>query len=172
MQNKPTLYLMLGYPGAGKTTVARVISQLTGATHLWADGERRERFGDPTYSEEENKQLYDQMNNETAELLAAGKSVVFDTGFNKLADRDHLRALAAEQGADTRLVWVSVDAETARARATQDAHLQDTRALGDMSPDDFERLREKLEPPAATEDYTELDGTRITPDYVTQQLGL
>lgn len=172
MQNRPTLYLMLGYPGAGKTTAARVICQLTGAVHLWADGERRERYGTPTYSDQENKVLYDHMNYETAELLQAGQSVVFDTGFNKQTDRDHLRNVATAHGAKTILVWVTVDPETARARATQDAHLQDTRALGDMSTEDFERLRGKLEPPAAHEPHVELDGTRITPEYVKNQLGL
>lgn len=167
---QPILYLMLGYPGAGKTTAARVISQLTGAKHLWADAERRELFGTPTYSETENAQLYDRMNTEAAELLGAGTGVVFDTGFNKRADRDHLRSLAEQAGAKTQLIWVTVDPITARERATKDAHLQDSRALGNMTTGDFERLRNKLEPPQSDEPYTELDGTKITPDYVAKQL--
>lgn len=166
------LYLMLGYPGAGKTTAARVISQLTGATHLWADAERREYFGKPTYSETENKQLYDRMNAEATDLLAAGSSVVFDTGFNKRADRDHLRALAEQAGASTQLIWVTVDPTTARERATKDAHLQNSRALGNMTADDFERLRSKLEPPQTDEPYTELDGTKIDDKYVRGRLGI
>lgn len=170
LKNKPTLYLMLGYPGAGKTTAARVISKLSHATHLWADYERRELFGDPTYSETENKQLYDRMNQEASALLVAGESVVFDTGFNKRADRDHLRRLAADAGASVVLVWVTTDPETARERATKDAHLQTTRALGDMTDNEFERLRNKLEPPAKDENHIELDGTSISDEYVAVQL--
>ena len=31
---KPTLFMMFGYPGAGKTTTAEIINELTGAEHL------------------------------------------------------------------------------------------------------------------------------------------
>ncbi len=165
-----TLYLMLGYPGAGKTTAAQTISKLTGARHLWADHERRQLFGTPTYSETENDQLYHRMNQQAAELLAAGQSVVFDTGFNKHADRDHLRAIAEGNDAQPVLVWVTLDPTIARDRATKDAHLHESRTLGDMTDADFERLKEKLEPPAADEPYLELDGTQITPENVAEKL--
>ena len=73
---------MLGYPGAGKTTAAKVIHSLTGATHLWADHERRKLFATPNYSHAENIELYDKLNKTAAELLQQGKSVIFDTNFN------------------------------------------------------------------------------------------
>ena len=85
---KPTLYLMLGYPGAGKTTTSKVIHALSGAVHLWADQIRRERFGAPTYSHEENLELYDYLNELTSELLRTGQSVIFDTNFNFYKDRE------------------------------------------------------------------------------------
>lgn len=163
---------MLGYPGAGKTTAAKVLAELIGATHLWADQERRIMFGEPTYSDDENKALYDRMNGEALRLLTHGTSVVFDTSFNHFDDRQNLRSIAAGVGADVRLLWVTVDEPTARDRATHNAHLQETRALGDMSIDDFDRLRDKLEPPTQREQYIELDGTSITPDYLRTRLGL
>lgn len=163
---------MLGYPGAGKTTAAKVLAELTGATHLWADQERRAMFGEPSYSDDENKALYDHMNEEALTLLAHGKSVVFDTSFNHFDDRQRLRGIADGADADVVLIWVTVDEATARARATQNAHLQTTRALGDMTSDDFDRLRDKLEPPKADEPYITLDGTMITAEYLKTQLGL
>jgi predicted kinase len=168
----PTLYLMLGYPGAGKTTAAKVIHDVTGAVHLWADKERRERFGTPTYSTEENEQLYNQMNQEALTLLSGGESVIFDTGFNYFKDREALRKIATEAKADCRLLWVTVDEATARERATKDAHLQDTRPHGDMSDAEFEHLVGRLEPPQPDEHHIELDGTKITREYITQELGL
>lgn len=163
---------MLGYPGAGKTTAANVIHDLTGATHLWADKIRRERFGEPAYSSDENEQLYEQLNQEALALLSRGESVIFDTSFNYFRDRENLRALAAEAGADCKLLWIKVDENIARERATQDAHMQASRHLGDMSDSDFDRLSARLEPPQESEPFVELDGTKITPDYIAQKLNL
>lgn len=171
-ESRPTLYLMLGYPGAGKTTTAKVLSELTGAVHVWADHERRTLFGTPTYDQAENDQLYSALNQEAIDTLRGGTSVVFDTGFNERADRDHLRTLAQNVGASSLILWVSVPSELARERATADAHLQHSRALGDMSNADFERLKAKLEPPAPDEPYVQLDGTRISAEYLSEKLRL
>lgn len=170
--NKPTLYLMLGYPGAGKTTAAKVIAELTGATHLWADHERRRRYGEPTYAHEENLHLYGILNEETAQLLNQGQSVIFDTGFNFYRDRERLRRIAAGCGADCVLLWVTTHREVAKERATSNAHLQDTRVLGDFSEEDFERISENMEPPRPDETYITIDGTKISPAYIAEKLKL
>ena len=163
---------MLGVPGAGKTTTANAISEVTGATHLWADKIRRERYGRPSYSHSENLALYDHMNRMAGELLAAGNDVIFDTNFNFREDRQKLRDIAKKISARTLVVWVKAPKTLAKQRATKDAYLQDTRLLGDMDDQDFERLSGKLEPPTAKEKVVTIDGTKVTPDYVRQQLGL
>lgn len=167
-----TVYLMFGLPGAGKTTVAKEICVQTGAIHLWADEQRKTKFSNPKFDAAENQSLYEQLNDETAVLLGQGKSVVFDTAFNHLSDRDHLRDIASKHQAETIVVWVQTPSEVARTRATQDAHLQDTRILGDMSHEHFDRLKDKLEPPAKHEKVVTLDGTKITPKYVKTRLDL
>ena len=75
---KPQLYLLVGYPGAGKTTVARIIAETTDAVHLWADRERLKMFGTPRHSAAENTRLYAYLNKLTEQLLGEGKSVIFD----------------------------------------------------------------------------------------------
>ncbi|HEV7453868.1 MAG TPA: ATP-binding protein [Candidatus Saccharimonadales bacterium] len=159
--NKPTLFLMLGYPGAGKTTASRIIHKLTGAEHLWADRERKKMFTDPAYTHAENLELYDQLNKDTAALLGAGKSVIFDTNFNFYKDRERLRDIGGQHGAHTVVVWVTVPKDIARERATKDAHMQDTRVLGDMPVEHFERMSSNLQEPRNSEDFIHLDGTRI-----------
>ncbi|MEO6513944.1 MAG: AAA family ATPase [Candidatus Saccharimonadales bacterium] len=174
--NSPTLYLMLGLPGAGKTTAARVIRELTGAVHLWADHERREIYGTPTYSHQENMDLYDQLNRETDELLRAGKSVIYDTNFGFHKDREHMRTIAEKNHAQLVLVWVTAPEDIARQRATDSIERQPTRVLGDekgnMPLQKFEHIRASLEAPAEHENYVQLDGTKITEEYVAKLLGL
>lgn len=161
---------MLGYPGAGKTTAAKVISGLTGAVHLWADHERRQRYGEPTYEHHENIHLYGILNEETAQLLNQGQNVIFDTGFNYYRDREHLRQIAEARGARCLIVWVTTHRTVAKERATKNAHQQHTRVLGDFREIDFDRISDSMEPPHEDETYIRLDGTKITPEYVATQL--
>ena len=166
----PTLYLMVGYPGSGKTTAAEAIAHITGATHLWADRVRRERYSEPTYSHTENMDLYDHLNQVAAELLNAGNSVVFDTNFNYRHDRDHLRTIANKHGAKTVVIWVQTAKSTAQHRATHLDEAERTRVLGSMDEEDFERLASKLEEPGPDETVITLDGTKITEAYVRTHL--
>ncbi len=168
--SKPVLYLMLGYPGSGKTTAAKVIHELTGAVHLWADHIRRERYGQPTYTHQENLELYSHLNELADELLAADNSVIYDTSFNFYKDRQLLREIARSHKARNILVWVKTDRDLARQRATQDTENQPTRVLGDMPRQRFEYISRRLESPRSEENTIELDGTKITPKYIRTML--
>ncbi len=163
---------MLGYPGSGKTTTSKAIHKLTGAVHLWADHERRRKFQNPTHSHQENLELYADLNQKTDELLAEGKSVIFDTNFNFYKDRQHLREIAAKYSADTKLIWVRTPRELSKERATEKSHGQETRILGNMSAQDFDRMSGNLQAPRDDEPYIEIDGTKATQENVAQQLNL
>jgi len=168
--NEQMLYLMVGYPGSGKTTVARIIHELTGAVHLWADHERQQMFKNPQHSHEENIKLYDELNDRTEELLRAGKSVIFDTNFNFYKDREHLRRIAARNGVHAVVMWVTTPQNLARERATQHSDGVDTRVWGNMPANDFDRIARNLQPPKEDEHVIELNGVGITPDYIQQKL--
>ena len=163
---------MLGFPGAGKTTASKLIHELTGAYHLWADHERRLKFATPTYTHQENTELYEVLNQKSKTLLENGQSVIFDTNFNFYKDRQHLRDIAASAGAETVLIWVHTPKEIAKTRATKDAHKQDTRVLGNMPEERFERMTGNLQPPKQDEAYIELDSTQLTSEYVKDKLSL
>lgn len=168
---QPVLFMMLGYPGAGKTTAAHILQKLTGAVHVWADHERREQFLDPTYSHEENLQLYDLLNDRTNQLLTQGKSVIYDTNFKFAEDRQKLRAMADAAGAQAVVVWLTTDKNLARERATN--HRLEgyhTRKLGNMTADDFERLSSNLQEPAPNETVIKLDGRNLSEDKVEKAL--
>lgn len=168
---EPTLYLMLGVPGAGKTTAAKLIAEISGAAHIWADLERQQRFGKPPYSHAQNMALYGDLNRTALKLISTGTSVVYDAAFNFRADRALLRGMAGRHHARTIIVWVVTAEEIAQARATTDAHDPTTRPQGgEMSIEDFIRLSHKLEPPEDGEEVIVVDGQNITPATVKELL--
>lgn len=168
---QPTLYLFIGYPGAGKTTVAKIITHATGAVHLWADVERHKLFGQPTHSEAESVQLYDRLNWEAETLLAAGQSVVFDTNFNFYADRQKLREIAGRHGAATKLIWVSLPKRLAKRRAVDHPSIRNGYRVN-MTGEQFESIVAKLEPPREDEKFIKIDGTKLDKQTVTALLSL
>jgi len=158
--SKSTLYLLIGYPGAGKTTVAKIIHEATGAAHLWSDVERHKMFGQPTHSEAESLQLYDELNRRTEELLAEGHSVVFDTNFNFLEDRRKLHTIADRQNAETVVVWITIPENIGRHRAV-DSGQKRNGYHEQMTNEEFTRIIAKLEPPTKDEKIIKIDGTKL-----------
>ncbi len=164
--------MMVGYPGSGKTTVAITLHKLTGAEHIWTDLERKRMFGTPTHSLAESTQLYTYLNQKVEKLLSQGRSVIFDTNFNYYKDRQLMRDIADRQNAASCLIWVQTDPELAYSRASKDTDKQPTRILGGIEAEDFHRIAQKLQPPKPGERAVILDGTKITPSYVAQALGI
>jgi predicted kinase len=154
------LYLLIGYPGAGKTTVAKIIHEATGAVHLWSDIERHKMFGHPTHSEAESLQLYDELNRRTEVLLAEGRSAVFDTNFNFYEDRRKLREIADRQGAETVVIWITIPEQLARARAIGTS-LKRNGYHTRMTKEHFNEIVSKLEPPTKDEKIIKIDGTKL-----------
>lgn len=169
---QPILYIFIGYPGAGKTTVAKYIAQQTGAIHLWADKERRNMFNSPTHSIQESKRLYDVLDDKTERLLSEGKSVIFDTNFNYRSDRQLLRAIADKYGATTRLIWLTTPKNIAKARALHHTHRDHNGYPVTMTVAEFDRLSNHLEPPLSAEQAIKIDGSRIDLDSISAQLDL
>jgi predicted kinase len=168
---KLKLYIFIGYPGAGKTTVAQIINQETGAEHLWADAERHSLFPNPTHEENESRQLYDHLNERTDKLLSEGKNVIFDTNFNHRSDRDLLRQIAAKNNAETVVVWVNTPYEVAKQRAVH----SDIKRNGydfSMSEEQFDAIACKQEPPTEDENYLKIDGTKVDRSDVVSLLNL
>ncbi len=158
----PRLYLFIGYPGAGKTTIAKFIEEQSGAVHLWADQERQKLFGYATHSKEENHRLYEYLNKKTDQLLAEGKSVIFDTNFNFHKDRLTLRDIAASHDAETVVIWVKTPKEIAKPRALHHTHRDRNGYSVTMTEAEFDRLSNHLEPPTAEEKPTIIDGTDLS----------
>lgn len=166
------LYLFVGYPGSGKTTIAKLIKAKTGAEHIWADHERHHMFNTVTHSRQESTQLYAELNQQTSDLLGQGKSVLFDTNFNFYKDREHLRQIARQHGTEAVVIWVTTPLELAKKRAVEESNDQETRIWGNMPAERFDRIARNLEPPRQDEKVIKIDGTNIDEAAVLAQLGL
>lgn len=157
---KPKLYLFVGYPGSGKTTVAKAIEEVTGAVHLWADNERWKMFDRPTHHPNESKRLYDSLNAATAKHLRNGHSVIFDTNFNHRTDRDYLRSIAEQAGAETVLIWLTTDIAVAHDRAVHGKVTRNGYEFN-MTHEMFQAITAKLEAPTEYEQAIKIDGAEL-----------
>lgn len=166
------LYLFVGPPGAGKTTVANLIHETTGAEHIWVDRVRQAMFEEVTHSKAESDELYTYLNAHTDKLLEAGKSVVFDTNFNYQKDRDYLHDIAAKHNAETIVIRMTTPVELARYRALHEHHRDRNGYDAIMHPAEFDRIVAHLQPPAEYENVIKIDGTDIDVEAVKRQLSI
>lgn len=162
---QPTLYLLIGYPGAGKTTTAKIIAELTGAKRLSSDEMRLKLFAQPQFSEAEHQKLYTHLNTRCQDLLKAGSSVIYDANLNRYEHRQEKYDIANQLGVKTVLIWVKTPKALAKERAT---HKERSRFIPkhETAPAMFDRIANIIEPPKADETAVIIDGTHITKEAV------
>lgn len=163
---KPTLYLMMGLPGAGKTTVAKIIEKTTGAVRLSSDEARLMLWPDPDFSQEEHDALYEYLDDQTKHLLETGKSVIYDANLNRYMHREEKYRLAKECGAAVALLWIDTLKSTAKHRRLEaiehHALVPPNEDPGSM----FERIADLIEAPREGEACVKLDGNDMTLESV------
>jgi len=122
MKAKPTVYLLCGFIGAGKTTFARRLEARTGAVRITKDEWLIRLIGnDPTidgYADWDDKVV--ELSRDLAFGLAAkGIDVIIDEGFWAKDERAAMRRRAAEAGAEAVLYYLDTPIVTIRERVAR-----------------------------------------------------
>jgi predicted kinase len=143
------MLLMVGLPGAGKTTRAGELAAAHRALRLTPDHWMIPLFGD-SMADGKRFALEGRLISVALQALRLGTSVVLDYGLWGRDERSALRWLARSAGAASQVVYLPVDKDTQLARI---AHRQATapHRTFPMSGADVDQWREQFQVPDAAE---------------------
>jgi predicted kinase len=119
----PTVHLICGGTGAGKTTYAKALAERTRGVRFSIDEWIASLFLPDrpaqlslAWAVERAARCEEQMWAVADELVARGTDVVFDVGLSRREHRDRFRSRAAQAGASCKLHYLDVDVQSRRAR--------------------------------------------------------
>jgi len=125
---QPTLIIMAGLVGTGKSAVAVSLGEAIGAPVVRSDEVRKrlagilpdehryEDYENGIYSEEFTNKTYSELLKEASEVLGGGRSIILDASYKSRASRERAAALAREKGARFFIVECVCEEEVVRAR--------------------------------------------------------
>lgn len=114
--SRPVLIYFYGFPGAGKSYIAKNLSSHLKSALVSDDIIRSELFDSPSYSEQENQIIRYIMDYLAEQFLGSGLSVIYDTNASLLSHRRQLRSIAQRSSGESLLIWIQIDPETAFSR--------------------------------------------------------
>jgi len=155
--SRAVVYLIVGLPGAGKTTRAKELETSESALRLTPDEWQISLFGDqnPPHKRDLVEGRLVQLGMRAAQL---GINVVFDFGFWGKDERSSLRWIAATVGARSQVVYLPVDPEEQHRRVTTRFATTPDQTFH-MSDVELEQWRAQFQAP----DDNELHGSQIPP---------
>ena len=157
--NRPVMILLYGYPGAGKSYLARQLCEDVQAAHVQSDRIRYELFEQPRYDRQENQIVDHLMQYMSEEFLNAGISVIYDINAMRFAQRRELRDIARKNKVETIMVWLQIDHESAFVRVSKrDRRKLDDKYTPSIDRKTFDQIASYMQNPQQTEEYIVISG--------------
>jgi len=135
----PALVAVCGFPGVGKSTVARTLADWLDAVWIRSDAVRKELFEEPTYADEESRVVYEEVMDRAREQLA-DRPVVIDASFADRRYRAGVQRVAADCGVPFTLVKVDCEESTTVER------IEDREDISDADVEVYYAVREAFDP--------------------------
>ncbi|UPU34432.1 AAA family ATPase [Geomonas paludis] len=165
----PTLILTCGLSGSGKSSLAAEVSRELGFDLARSDLLRKALAGVPAagvepdatyragiYSEAMDRATYDALLVEAERSLAGGRGIVADATFQRRADRERFRELAARMGVPFLVVETRCPEEVTRERLERRRH--DPTDVSDARWEQYQQQRAEFQAPQSGESLL-LDST-------------
>jgi predicted kinase len=150
------LVLMVGLPGAGKTTRAKQLASAHQAIRLTPDHWMIPLFGD-SMADGKRFVLEGRLISVAMQALRLGTSVVLDFGLWGRDERSALRWMARATGAGCQVVYLPIDKDVQLARIARRQEMEPAQTFL-MSEAEVDRWRKQFQVP----DAAELDGGEIS----------
>jgi predicted kinase len=148
--------VIFGLMGTGKTTLARALGEALEIEAVHSDAVRKSlagmaptdraplNFGQGIYRAEFSERTYAEMRRQAAAHLAAGRGVILDGSYKRALERDQVRELARQHGAQALFVYCECAPAVARERLG--IRLSDPLAISDGRVELFEAQAGDFDP--------------------------
>lgn len=134
---RPTLLVLCGLPGSGKSYFAAALAQRVPLAVLSSDRLRKLLIPQPRYTRGEHRRVFAAAHLLLAQLLAAGYGVIFDATNRTERARQPLYALAEQAGAQLLIVEFTAPEDIIRERLARRAVGAATAGYRDYSDADW-----------------------------------
>ena len=156
MIKRPTVYIICGFIGAGKTTFSKKLAQETGAMHITKDEWMVKIFGNraPTM---EDFSTWDENVSALArdfafKLVECGIDVILDEGYWTRLHRDEIKKRVEKAGAREVMYYVSTPLEEMKKRVINRSKNPGKESF-EISEEMFDRYVKSWQPPEEDEEF-------------------